>query len=306
MKKIWILSLFACSLLLFGCTPMSTNEKKDDGTLIFSWNLREDYELSYNLKVSPEWSGRRYTININPIDEWYTWDKQPQTISFLSDIKIDKIIESHENELYPEEKSIIAPELWLKISWDRIELDENFWLYCPWRDWDEFIMIPGWSGNLPNWRDIELCDNDKCRNYWGEYDAYQFMWPVKYINHYKRWDIAMFFEWNERDWLRIDDSELFSKNCMIEIWEIEDFLPLSLPFELNFNNFEYTTLWFIRELWEDSNCLSSHKEFNPHNNYMSFFTEDLACQLWYESWTTLESITFENNNKYSQSFDFNE
>jgi hypothetical protein len=120
------------------------------------------------------------------------------------------------------------------------------------------------------------------------------MGPVQYRNHYKRGDIFMFFEWNEGNWLRIDDAEVFSKNCMIEIWEIDDFLSLNLPFELNFKNFDYTTLWFIKDLSVHSDCSLSHKKFNPHHNYMSFFTEDMSCQLRYESWTTLRSITFEN------------
>ena len=292
MKKLFVLSIL--TIILSGCNHV-TIENKNNDEILFSWNLRNDYELVYTLKWTPEWSLWKYIININPVDEWYKWDKQPLTVNFLSDAKIDNVIE-YIDDTYPEsnEKIIVVPELWLRISSDNIETDNNFWLYCPWKDLDEFILIPWWSGNLPNWRDIELCDKDNCRNYWGEYDAYQFMWPVKYINHYKRWDIAMFFEWNERDWFRIDDSELFSKNCMIEIWEIEDFLPLNLSFELNFNNFEYTTLWFIRELSENSDCLSSHKKFSPHNNYISFYTEDMACELWYETWTTLESITFEN------------
>ena len=295
MKKLFVLSIL--TIILSGCNHV-TIENKNNDEILFSWNLRNDYELVYTLKWTPEWSLWKYTININPVDEWYKWDKQPLTVNFLSDAKIDNVIE-YIDDTYPEsnEKIIVIPELWLRISSDNIEADNNFWLYCPWKDLDEFILIPWWSGNLPNWRDIELCDKDNCRNYWGEYDAYQFMWPVKYINHYKRWDIAMFFEWNERDWFRIDDSELFSKNCMIEIWEIEDFLPLNLSFELNFNNFEYTTLWFIRELSENSDCLSSHKKFSPHNNYISFYTEDMACQLWYESWTTLESVIFNNSLK---------
>lgn len=265
------------------------SEILDKLEFIFSWNLREDADLFYTIKWTPEWSGWKYIIEIKPVDKWWDWDKQPQTISFLSDVKISNVIELSGSELYPEERIVSVPELLLKISWDRIEVDDNFWIYCPGKDLDEFILIPWWEWNLSD----ETVERDNNQYQW---DVYNFMWSVKYINHYKKWDIWMFFEWNEWNWFRIDDSELFSKNCMIEIWEIEDFLPLNLPFELNFNKFDYTTIWFVKELSDNSDCLSSHKISSPHNNYISFFTENMACQLWYESWTTLESIIFENSN----------
>ena len=302
MRKIWLsiiyiiwgilwLGLIVYWILSLTCCSNDIVEESED-VLIFSWNLREDADLFYTIKWTPEWSGWRYVIEINPADKWWDWDKQTQTISFLSDVKISNVIELSGSELYPEERIVSVPELWLKISWDRIEVGDNFWIYCPGKDLDEFILIPWWEWNLSD----ETVERDSNQYQW---DAYNFMWSVKYINHYKRWDIWMFFEWNEWNWFRIDDSELFSKNCRIEIGEIEDFLPLNLPFELNFNKFDYTTIWFIKELSDDSDCLSSHKINNPHNNYISFFTENMACQLWYESWTTLESVIFENSNKNS-------
>ena len=238
--------------------------------IIFSWNLRTDYELSYTLVWVPERSWWRYTINIDSIDEWYLRDKQPQTISFFSDIEIKNVIESPDAE-YPDEKIITVPELWLRITHSNIEVDNNFWLYCPGKDLDEFILIPWWEWEITSGRYVELCSDYECNDrytIWSESDAYQFMWPVKYINHYKSWDIAMFFERWYGSWLIVDDAENFWKNCMIEIWEIENFLPLNLPFKLNFNNFDYATIWFVRELSEDSDCLSSHKLNSPHNNYI--------------------------------------
>ena len=284
MKKLFILWILA--IILSGCNPISIENKNND-EVIFSWNLREDADLFYAIRWIPEWSGWRYTVEINPVDKWWERDKQPQTISFLSDIKIENVVELSGDELYPEEKIATVPELWLKIARDKIEMDDVFWIYCPGKDWDSFIMIPWWEWNISD----ETVERDDNQYQWV---AYNFMWPVKYINHYKRWNIWMFFEWNEWNWFRIDDPESFSKNCMIEIWEIEDFLPLNLPFELQFNDFDYTTIWFVKELSDNSDCLSSHKISSPHNNYISFYTENMACQLWYESWTTLESVIFEN------------
>jgi len=291
MKKLFV--LWILTIILSGCNPIVKNENNNQ--IFFSWNLREDYELSYTLKWIPEWSWWKYTIDINPVDEWYRWDIQPHTITFLSDVKISNVIESYDDELYPEAKTIKVPELWLAMSWENIEVDNNFWLYCPWKDWDEFILIQAWSGNIPDVKIVNVCiDDNNCKNFFFWNEAYNFMWPVKYNNYYKNWDISMFFEWEEWKWFTVDDTELFSKNCLLEIWEIEDFLPLRLPFKLDFNNFDYTTIWFIKELSEDSDCLSSHMKFSPHNNYISFFTEDTACWLWYETWTTLESVIFEN------------
>ncbi len=294
MKKIWliILSLLWLGLVIYWIwflllsSTSCDNNTVEESEIIFSWNLRTDYELSCIIKQASEWSWWRYTIEINPIDEWYLRDKQPQIISFLSDIKLENLVKTLDTQ-YTDEIILTVPELWLRITHSNIEVDDNFWLYCPGKDLDEFILIPWWEWNISDGT-IERDDNVYL------WDAYQFMWPVKYINHYKSWNIAMFFEWNEWNWFTIDNSELFSKNCIVEIWEIENFLPLNLPFELNFNNFDYTTIWFIRELSDSSDCLSSHKLNSPHNNYISFYTEDMACQLWYESWTTLESITFEN------------
>ena len=294
MKKIWliILSLLWLGLLVYWIwflllsSTSCDNNAVEESEIIFSWNLRTDYELSCIVKQTPEWSGRRYTIEMDPIDEWYRYDKQPQTISFLSDIKLENLVETPDSQ-YPDEIILTAPELWLRITHSSIEVDNNFWLYCPGKDLDEFILIPWWEWNISD----ETAERDDNAYLW---DAYQFMWPVKYINHYKSWDIAMFFERWYGSWLIIDDAENFWNNCMIEIWEIENFLPLDLPFELNFNNFDYVTIWFIKELSDSSDCLSSHKLYSPHDNYMSFYTEDMACQLWYETWSTLESIIFEN------------
>lgn len=304
MKKIWLIILFLLWLglviywiwfLLLSSTSWDKNPA-EESEIIFSWNLRTDYELSCVIKQTTEWSGWRYIIEINPIDKWYRYDKQPQITSFLSDVKLENLVQIPNTE-YPDEIILTAPELWLRITHSNIEVDDNFWLYCPAKDLDEFIIIPWWEWELTSWRYKEICIDYDCKDLyslWINDDAYQFMRWVKYINHYKSWDISMFYERWDWGWLIIDDAENFWKNCMIEIWEIENFLPLNLPFELNFNNFDYTTIWFIRELSDSSDCLSSNKLNSPHNNYISFYTEDMACQLWYESWTTLESIIFEN------------
>ena len=289
MKNNLLLAIvFLSSLFLTWCNTTTENNE-----LFFSWSLRDDYGLTYTIKWIPQWSWWEYTVNINPIDEWYRRDKQPQTVTFSSAIKIEELIESIDDELYPDATTLTVPDLWLKITWDTIEIDNNFWIMCSDRDWDEFIMIPWWEWNISD----ETAEWDPTQYIW---ESYNFMGPVKYINHYRRWDIAMYYKRGMWDWFTIDDADAFSKNCMIEVWEIEDFLPLNLPFKLEFNNFDYTTIWFIKELSEDSNCLSSHNTFSPHNNYMSFYTEDMACQLWYESWTTLESVAFENQNSNQQ------
>lgn len=278
------------SILLISCLFLTwcNNIQIDKNTkIIFSWNLENDYELSYNIVWTPEFiydnkwiqeiSWWRYTININPSDEIYKREKQAMTVNFKSNIRLNNVIESDS-----EDKIVKLPQLWITITRNSIEMENNFWIYCPSRDWDNFITIPWWEWIINEWEDNE--------------ETYNSVWPAKYINHYKNWNIWMFYEWWNWNWLIIDDLSLFSKNCMIEIWEIGDFLPLNLPFNLNFNNFEYTTIWFIKELSDTSNCISSHKIYSPHNNYISFYTENLACQLWYETWTILENVTFENRN----------
>lgn len=292
MKKVWFLIVLLISgLWLTWCKDISINEYTE---ILFTWNLREDYQISYTIKWTPEFfydekwnsqlSGWEYTINIDPIDNAYKYEKQAMTVNFKSNIRLNHIIESDS-----EDKIVKLPQFWITITNDTVEMENNFWIYCPSRDWDNFVNIPWWKWTISD-KTVERDNNQYI------FDAYNFIWPTKYINHYKKWNISMFYErWNWSG-LIIDDSELFSQNCMIEIWEIEDFLPLELPFELNFNNFEYTTIWFIKELSDNSDCLSSHEINSPHNNYMSFFTENLACQLWYETWITLEKITFENRN----------
>ena len=275
MKKFLFLTIFLIwTVLLSWCNNISIDENTE---ILFTWNLREDYQIFYSIKWIPEivydnkWvqeiSVWNYIIQIEPIDNIYKYEKQAMTVNFKSNIRLNNVIESDS-----EDKIVKLPQFWIIITSDTVEMENNFWIYCPSRDWDNFVSVP-WGEWIISDERVERDNNEYI------FDIYNFIWPAKYINHYKKWNISMFYErWNW-SWLIIDNPTMFSQNCMIEIWEIEDFLPLNLPFNLNFNNFEYTTIWFIKELSDNSNCKSSHKKNSPHNNYISFFTEDMSCQL---------------------------
>ena len=99
-----------------------------------------------------------------------------------------------------------------------------------------------------------------------------------YINHFKGKIYPVFaFPWSE--------LSQWNKNCMVEIWRKENFSKF--PFELKWS-FENAVIAVTKNKEAGSNCPSL---LGNHDNTIVIYNEELACEIWYNNWTSLREIT---------------
>ena len=82
-------------------------------------------------------------------------------------------------------------------------------------------------------------------------------------------------------------SELsqWNKNCMVEIGRKENFS--AFPFELKWS-FENAVVAVTKNKDSNSNCPALMWN---HDNTIVIYNEELACEIWYNNWTSLREIT---------------
>jgi hypothetical protein len=72
---------------------------------------------------------------------------------------------------------------------------------------------------------------------------------------------------------------------MVEIWRKENFSKF--PFEIKWS-FENGVIAVTKNKDANSNC--STLLWN-HDNTIVVYNEEIACEIWYNNWTTLREIT---------------
>lgn len=76
-----------------------------------------------------------------------------------------------------------------------------------------------------------------------------------------------------------------NKNCLVEIWKKGNFSKF--PFELKWS-FENSIIAVTKNKTTSSNC---NILLWNHDNTMVIYNEEIACELWYNNWTSLREIT---------------
>lgn len=177
--------------------------------------------------------------------------------------------------------------------WTEITLDEKFWLFCWYKDHDDFVWLPTGSGVIRQGQFEGI--------FWEDDFCHSLLQGAKYLNHY--WDDIGLHFYAPCDDTRGQDDEITVtsqnwmswKDCLIEMGERKDFEPLTFPFSLNISWASYTTFAFMKKLTEDAKCQPSLTYFkdNPYEQ-INFYTENISCDLRYTTGTRIQSIYLES------------
>jgi len=148
----------------------------------------------------------------------------------------------------------------LKFHWwiTNAEVTKDFWITRCWPfepEW--YVFNPGKNTFSLKWSSEE---------------------GFTYINYFK-WKIYPVFSF---PWTELSQ---WNKNCMVEIGRKENFSKF--PFELKWS-FENAVVAITKNKDTSSNC--SALLWN-HDNTIVIYNEELACEIWYNNWTSLREIT---------------
>ena len=164
--------------------------------------------------------------------------------------------------------SDISTDIWwkgininkLKFHWGitNAEVTKDFWITRCW------LFEPEWYVFNPGQNKFSL-------------KGYSEEW-FTYINHFRSKIYPVFaFPWTE--------LSQWNKNCMVEIGRKENFPKF--PFELKWS-FENAVVAVTKNKDANSNCPSL---LWNHDNTIVIYNEELACEIWYNNWTSLREIT---------------
>lgn len=283
MKKVFGLLLF-CGLLA-GCElwPQTTtvfSERLDIyGSLPVEFRM-ERQELSGDYLYILSW-GAETDAGILPLQ-----------LTFSSPLKLEASDVQKESLT-----GLTIPKLHLNLNtevWTEITLGEKFWLFCWYKDHDDFVWFPTGSGIVKQGQFENL--------FWEDDFCHSLLQGAKYINHY--WDdiglhvyAPCYDMWGQEDNETPIKPERWTwwQGCLIEMGERKDFEPLAFPFSLNVSGASYTTFAFMKKLTEEAKCHPSLTYFKDHPyEQINFYTESIACDLRYTTGTTVQNIYLES------------
>lgn len=148
----------------------------------------------------------------------------------------------------------------LKFHWgiSNVEVTKDFWVLRCWPFEPEWYIFNPWKNKF------------SLKGQWEDW--------FDYINYFRGRIYPVFsFPWTElTEW---------NKNCIIEIWRKENFTKF--PFELKWS-FENAVVAITKNKNLNSNCMQL---LGNHDNIMVIYNEEIACEIWYNNWTSLREIS---------------
>ena len=303
MKKIWILSLLVCCLLLFGC--QKSTESIENNIVSEKYPITSKGPvLTENIHILQEWDLWWFDTEWQWIPIWFWWaafyylpydienfDEYYSLLEWNIDDKYNilKITINGDYTPWLPALAIIKLEKPSKSDEDRI------------REWRDAQPIDEESPTLGKWYDVSLTrtwktdweKEDRPFYRWiGDFGFYKIDDWYEYYYYLPRWSwkdrqVTVYFTWNEF----IEESDLDESNTeyLLEVFETRDpYYPYFLVPKIDF-------MWSVdyMELWENFEI-----ECRDYDHLIDLYKKN--CNLWIEidesevSFILLNWLTIEN------------
>ena len=271
MKKIWLLTtLLVAWLLLTGCNGTVENPEIINDTTENKLIRSESWYLYEN--INPR-SLSVFECSWNYIYQFAFWDNEKIFTNFS--FKNNELISNEDLRFDNRNSAMYIDKFWLMISdlWRQIVEDfridcRNIWIKdIQNRDEEEVFKLHPWTWELSK----DMYD------YW--------IFKYQYDNHLNK-DILW---WNTYgQYFDINNDETY-KNCIIEIWEIDDLYKLyNIKFKVgeDFNDWYYV---YVKDRDETTHCSEINKLWWIKNR-MVLYWQDYSCDISFSEDTNLVSI----------------